>query len=789
MDSLLVLFDDSSEQLNSLHRAALQKEDDGNNQDARMDAFRVLHDAFTAHNDRMISEVDACKTDVEREADDLEEEVAELEEELQMLRNTTEGRVAESNYAAVPPVTLTGTTTSSLSAESEAALEAYQTFITYLADFTSQLSVLRVSLQGILSQSAIQVVSATSLTAWCGVTNRETWTTREKQLHAGWKTVVEKAGAAGVITGDPVLSTAQDLLTQVIQLGKRALSRVTFGIKAREVRENSVKQFETHQRRLVAWCRQQQANLAALSDPDYVQEFCASMLGHFKVMSDNYTALLKTAESLLDNATVQEKLLEANETWVHLQVKTLERLQQTLYEVNENIVLEEHVEEHSSFCLQLGSFIEEVLNSLTAIRDTTSPLHQRSLSLARDCEALRELLPENDDLCKRLIDFAGRMRIQREAYNCYRSAALSRVTYLTSSADIATEAARRKEEFESCVDELQTWADEKSKTDSWRDIRDQIGNIKTLLQREQDLTDPSVRLDSEGEFVLQLWTSRIRYSNESNNLPSLLYTLSLLPQEKTTPLKEEKENVPNASTLPPGWYTDVNDPVLLTYDPYFRSHSAGTEVVAPPLFTAKEGRYYADNALPRCRVGAHSLKLHPPEGLFIKLSENVPVNWMHPHCFVAQRCIHSGEVIAMDVSELSIVEDALVWRFLPPPSSTYIMEKGKHGNKKINTNNKNNYIGKNETFTLFSSSRLASIALQIVLRANSLQKGKAKLIETGYAQFISSLIISYGDLELLPTDSDVKKNLMHLELCNKSPFIVRSKALYRSQIAEEFVES
>ncbi|ORC92986.1 uncharacterized protein TM35_000023120 [Trypanosoma theileri] len=493
MEPLLVLFNESSEELNTLYRAALQKDDDGNNREARIDAFRVLHDCFTAHTNRMNSEMSACKSDIEREADDLEEEVAELEAELQMLRNTTEGRVHELNYIIVPPLALTTTTTTDstlpLSAESEGVMEAYQTFMTHLADFTAQLSVMRAALQGLLSQSALQVVSSTSLTAWCGVTNRETWTTREKQLHAAWKTVVEKAGPAGIVTGDAILSTAQDLLTSVIQLGKRALNRVAFGIKEREVRERNLKQFETNQHRLVLWCRQQQANLAALNDPDHIQEFCALLVEYFRDMTGNYKALLETAESLLDNATVQEKILEVNETWVHLQVNTLERLQQTLYEVNEKAVLEEHVEEHTSFCLQLGSFIEEILNSLTAIRDTTSPLHQRSLALAHDCEALRELLPEHDDLCKRLLDFAGRMRIQREAYNCYRAAALSRVTYLTSSSDMAAEAGRRKEEFESCVEELQLWADEKSKTDSWRDIRDQIGNIKTLLQGEQEFTD------------------------------------------------------------------------------------------------------------------------------------------------------------------------------------------------------------------------------------------------------------------------------------------------------------
>ncbi|ORC92987.1 uncharacterized protein TM35_000023130 [Trypanosoma theileri] len=307
----------------------------------------------------------------------------------------------------------------------------------------------------------------------------------------------------------------------------------------------------------------------------------------------------------------------------------------------------------------------------------------------------------------------------------------------------------------------------------------------------------SVRLDSEEAFALQLWISRIRYSDESNNLPPLYIptessSSSSSLKEKTTQLtlKEEKvkEIVPFGPALPPGWYMDVNDPVLLTYDPYFGTHTAGTNVMAAPIFTAKEGRYYANDALPLCRVGAHSLKSHPPEGLFMKSAESGPVNWMHPHSFVAQRSIHAGEVIAMDVSELSIVEDSLVWRFLPPPSFTYRMQMKKYDNKTNNTNNKNIYIGKSETHTVLSSSKLANIARQIVLRANSLQNGKVRLIETGYAQFISSFIISYGDLELLPVNSDINEHLLHLGLCDKSPFTVRSKTLRRSQIAEKFIE-
>ncbi|KEG07086.1 hypothetical protein DQ04_10971000 [Trypanosoma grayi] len=475
MESLLEKLEESSAQLRTQYERVRKMGGDSGSDEAKLDALRTLHDCFLSHTEKTKGEVEFFMTDEEREAEDLEEEVAALEAELLLLTRAAEGR--DAGDRTLPAL------------HDDDLVESYQTFSTQLADFTAQLSVMREALQGLLAQSTLQAVAATSLASWCGVTNREAWVAREKQLQAAWKVLSSSAELMGVSASEASMIAAHDLLKEVVPLAKRAVSNIAEGRRAEEERERGVKQVETQQQRLVMWCRQQQANLDALSDPDHVQEFCASLLEHYKVMARNYGVLLDTAEPFLDHDHVQEALLEANEAWVHLQVKVLERIRSTLFEVHAQTLLEEHVEENSSVCLQVGPFLDELLNTLAATRDTASPLYRRCLDLTNECEDLQKMLPEHEELCRRLLSFADRMRVMREAYNCYRAAALSHLTYLSSSSDVLAEAMRRKEEYEGCVEELQAWADEKARCDSWRDIRDKVRDIKLLLEREQQFVE------------------------------------------------------------------------------------------------------------------------------------------------------------------------------------------------------------------------------------------------------------------------------------------------------------
>ncbi|RNE97147.1 hypothetical protein TraAM80_09473 [Trypanosoma rangeli] len=284
-----------------------------------------------------------------------------------------------------------------------------------------------------------------------------------------------------------------------------------------------------------------------------------------------------------------------------------------------------------------------------------------------------------------------------------------------------------------------------------------------------------VRLQCEEEFALRLWAARVRYLERGE-------------------LKEEVEkHMPHGPALPPGWYLNVNDPVLLTYDPYFRSHATVADAMSAPIFNTKEGRYYADSALPLCRVEAHSLKSYPPAGGQGLTGESKrTLGSVCPCCssnVVATRCIKAGEIIAMDVSELRVVEDALVWRFFPNSAAFCREQKceksGKAGNGYTQGNSSRSALQA-------SSPRLVAAARQIILHAYAIGSGASALVETGFSQLLASLLLSCGDMELLPRGNEIRKALTGLQTSSKFHAINTLKPstlLHQSQRAESLVES
>ncbi|RNF04388.1 uncharacterized protein Tco025E_07953 [Trypanosoma conorhini] len=478
MELVLDAFDASASSLKAQYERLLQLGEDGEERDVKVDALRALHDSFLSHTETVSRELDVLQADEEREADDIEEEVAELEAGLLMLTQMAEGRDASGH---------------SLPAPTHASVEAYATFATRLGDFVARLTALQGALQGLLSHPRPLEGGVTPLLTWCGVVSGNTWAEKERELGAAWATLEREAGEVGATLQDTSMTAARGLLDGVVALGRRAVGCAVELQRSQERRDAALRQMEGQQRRLVVWCRQQEVNLDALRDPDHVQEFCASLLEHYKTMSTNHSLFLESAEPFLDSGVVQERLLEANETWLHLQVKALEKLRHTLFEVHAQTLLEENVEEHGSFSLQVGPFLKELNDSLLATGNTSSPLHERCAQLTEACRSLQKLLPEHDELCKSLLNFGDRMRMMREAYACFRAAALSRVTYLSSSSEVLAEAARRKDEFEGCVEELKQWADNKARSDTWRDVREKVRGIKALLEREQQFIDQERR--------------------------------------------------------------------------------------------------------------------------------------------------------------------------------------------------------------------------------------------------------------------------------------------------------
>ncbi|EAN97646.1 hypothetical protein Tc00.1047053507641.220 [Trypanosoma cruzi] len=282
-----------------------------------------------------------------------------------------------------------------------------------------------------------------------------------------------------------------------------------------------------------------------------------------------------------------------------------------------------------------------------------------------------------------------------------------------------------------------------------------------------------VRLEGEEEFSIRLWAARVQYMEMARMNGNL-----------------EGHHTPHGPVLPPGWYININDPVLLTYDPYFRSHAAKADAASAPLFSAKEGRYYAESALPLCRVEAHSLKSCPPAGDCLTDLNREALGNVSP-CrtgnVVARRRIKAGEVIAMDVSELCVVEDTLVWRFFPRSSASCRKKKGGRSGKEEKGPIKRNGVRCTpETF----SPEIVAAARQIVLHAHAIRNGVSTLVETGFAQLLASLLLWCGDIDLLPREEEVKTAFKSLETCGNFYIgpVTSSAALRQSQRVEAFIE-
>jgi hypothetical protein len=167
---------------------------------------------------------------------------------------------------------------------------------------------------------------------------------------------------------------------------------------------------------------------------------------------------------------------------------------------------------------------------------------------------------------------------------------------------------------------------------------------------------------------------------------------------------------------PAGWTVDLNDYVLLSYDPYFGTEKHNDADVNP---FAKDERYYSKEALPVCRTDAHSLKTMP---------HSASMRWSASkgRYLIAQRDIAAGEIVAMDTSVLTIVDDPKVFLY-PPPAAVPEAEELRLRRE--------------------STQRLAKCIIQA---ASSLVNGMNTLVRSGKASLLCSLLVCWGDAELLP---------------------------------------
>lgn len=165
---------------------------------------------------------------------------------------------------------------------------------------------------------------------------------------------------------------------------------------------------------------------------------------------------------------------------------------------------------------------------------------------------------------------------------------------------------------------------------------------------------------------------------------------------------------------PPGWMIDLNDPVLMTYDPYF-----GTERkddAAPQQFIAD--RYYARDALPLAKPTSFRCSTEPPACSQVH-------NAMKGRYVVANRAIKAGEVVAMDTSVFSVVHDSRSFLHCPPPP-VGAPPLGDH------------------------TKQLHAAAKRMLRSAQMLRGFPESIVATSRVQLLCSLLVTRGDLLALP---------------------------------------
>nr|CCC93778.1 unnamed protein product [Trypanosoma congolense IL3000] len=472
MESLLSTFDESSTRLRFLYEKARNLGEESGDTATKIDVLRVLHDCFVFHTDTLQDQIDALKTCEEQEVENIEEEVEELEKEFRLLSRIHQGCTSAGH--PFPPL-------------NGAPTVVYQTFTTRMTDLSAHLSVMREGMLHLLNLSPACLAKAQSIVSWLGVSDKAAWTMKERHLVSTWNALCEEARAASLALDGPVVEAAHRLLSEVMQLGSAVVSLVEGSALAAAERARGLDDLSNQQRRLVMWCRQQQANLDILREPPHIQEFCVSLVEYYVVMSENYRVILEKAEPYLSEEAVQEWLMEANEAWLHLQVKAIEQLRKTVFDVYPDSPLEEQVEGQAAFCLQLGTFLERLESTLTPRCEGASADCGQCVQLLDDCRGLLKVMVVYEKLSRKLLKLAEHLKVYREVYDCYRTAALLHVTYLSSSHDLLAEATRRKSEYRACVDELQTWAVKKVRCDPWCSILEKVRDIKDLLEKDQQL--------------------------------------------------------------------------------------------------------------------------------------------------------------------------------------------------------------------------------------------------------------------------------------------------------------
>lgn len=436
--------------------------------EVRMRALKNFHEAFVARSTAIRESIETHEKkqtqlldSAQREAKAAEDEVAALEAELRALESSSAAE--RTSLAACPG-------------------KAYRQFLMKRADLHSQLKVVRDVLNGVVAGSAMKMQDSSDV----DFASSDTFRAKERALRSNIDALRQDATTLSrqfAFASEVDLSSVEQELEEVRALGVAAAESLNVHNQKTTALKEGIQEFDKERKRLLLWCRQQKTNLDAMTEPEHVQEFCASLLNNFPTMEENFNVLLEVAEPLLPNIDVQNALIETNEVWFHLQVSAYERLRHTILEIHPKSKLEDEVREFNTYSKRVGEFLETFLQLLSSPTDPESQTYVRPL--LEQCESLQALYPAHQGLGGQLREFAQRMEATRESYASLRRAVLSRLTFLASSAPALSTSMHRKEEYVARMKDLKKWVEVKSQGESWKDIHQRVLAIRELIEKEQ----------------------------------------------------------------------------------------------------------------------------------------------------------------------------------------------------------------------------------------------------------------------------------------------------------------
>ncbi|CCW60053.1 unnamed protein product [Phytomonas sp. EM1] len=444
-----------------------------------IDDYKGIHDEFT----RLLKTLDVC--DNQEAAYTTEKSIEELDDDLQRLSSgCSELQLSAMSECVATASCIESSLISNFKRDIPDDARGFQMVATQVAELRAQLIVAQIVLKALLSKSIEDISEGRFLTTDIHYAQTETWDAKEEQLVQLLNSLRLKASAKGI-----PLDTEEQLMTEVRCLAKEAIEHVQQGLQQRKARDEQLISFFKECSKLILWCRKQISNLEALQEPDHIQAFCATLAESYKTMSSNFAVLVQNVYPYVraNHQPVRQALEEANELWYYLLVFAFERLSKTLLEIHPKSPLDVQVDKYAAYPRHVLSFLDALEEFFDDVSTKKVLFAEDIPGLCARCDEVRMIIQKHESS---LVDgahrFAVRARAMRNAYTFLREALLTRLTFLSSTADIVINSKRRQHEFEECVRELKSWAADQAHGESWRDIYSKIVEIKRMIERENE---------------------------------------------------------------------------------------------------------------------------------------------------------------------------------------------------------------------------------------------------------------------------------------------------------------